>query len=127
MQLATISRMVGATLSCTRVEYMAKCYGMLSGFVIVLGPYYCRSDLCIRFKKIFTHEHVLYTPSQLPFHLPSMQRGHRTAPKELIEGGVHPLCEFCRECFFSEDEIYSHMREKHEECFVCKRNEVRDQ
>jgi hypothetical protein len=40
---------------------------------------------------------------------------------------VHPLCEFCRECFFSGDELYPHMREQHEECFVCKRLEVRDQ
>ena len=70
---------------------------------------------------------MLYAPSQLPIHLPSLQRGHRAAPKEQIEGGIHPLCEFCRECFFSEDELYSHMRERHEECFVCKRNEVKDQ
>ncbi|RXW12973.1 hypothetical protein EST38_g12882 [Candolleomyces aberdarensis] len=31
------------------------------------------------------------------------------------------------ECFFSVDEIYPHMRERHEECFICKRNDVRDQ
>ncbi|KAK7693866.1 hypothetical protein QCA50_003439 [Cerrena zonata] len=84
-------------------------------------------DICIRHKKIFTHEHALYAPNQLPLHLPSLQRGHRPPPKEQIEGGVHPLCEFCRECLFSDDELYSHMREKHEECFVCKRQEVRDQ
>lgn len=38
-----------------------------------------------------------------------------------IEGGVHPLCEFCHECFFSDDELYVHMRERHEKCFVCDR------
>ncbi|EKM55123.1 uncharacterized protein PHACADRAFT_173202 [Phanerochaete carnosa HHB-10118-sp] len=85
-------------------------------------------DLCIRFKKIFAHEHVLYNPGQLPIHLPSLQRGNRqSGKKDKIEGGVHPLCEFCRECLFSEDEMFKHMREKHEECFICKRNEVRDQ
>ncbi|KAI0371661.1 hypothetical protein BV20DRAFT_1042998 [Pilatotrama ljubarskyi] len=87
-------------------------------------------DLCIRFKKIFAHEHVLYEPSQLPLHLPSMARGHRhghNKQAQQIEGGVHPLCEFCRECYFSDDELYTHMREKHEECFICKRNEVKDQ
>lgn len=85
-------------------------------------------DLCIRFKKIFAHEHILYNPGQLPVHLPSLQRGHRqSGNKDKVEGGVHPLCEFCRECFFSDDELFKHMREKHEECFICKRNEVKDQ
>ncbi|KAI0636519.1 hypothetical protein C8Q77DRAFT_1154456 [Trametes polyzona] len=87
-------------------------------------------DICIRFKKVFAHEHALYDPSQLPLHLPSMQRGHRhghSKQPQQIEGGIHPLCEFCRECFFGDDELYAHMREKHEECFVCKRNEVKDQ
>jgi len=56
-------------------------------------------------------------------------RPGKTALKDVgqIEGGIHPLCEFCRECYFSGDELYAHMREKHEECFLCKRNEVRDQ
>ncbi|KAF9462675.1 hypothetical protein BDZ94DRAFT_1260488 [Collybia nuda] len=86
-------------------------------------------DLCIRFKKVFAHEHALYPPNILPAHLPSMyhRQHNKPPPKDQIEGGVHPLCEFCRECFFSDDELYSHMRERHEECFICKRNEVRDQ
>ncbi|TFK36394.1 hypothetical protein BDQ12DRAFT_249403 [Crucibulum laeve] len=85
-------------------------------------------DLCIRFKKVFSHEHALYPPNLLPVHLPSMYSHQRKAPpKEQPEGGIHPLCEFCRECFFSGDELYAHMRERHEECFICKRNDVRDQ
>ncbi|OAX34326.1 hypothetical protein K503DRAFT_724683 [Rhizopogon vinicolor AM-OR11-026] len=86
-------------------------------------------DICIRFKKVFTHEHALYPPNILPLHLPSMlhHRSHKQVPKEPIEGGIHPLCAFCRECFFSDDELYVHMRERHEECFICKRNEIRDQ
>ncbi|KAH8106912.1 hypothetical protein BXZ70DRAFT_867873, partial [Cristinia sonorae] len=85
-------------------------------------------DLCIRSKKIFSHEHVLYHPNHLPNHLPSLLRNvHRPPPKEQVEGGVHPLCEFCRECFSGDDELYAHMRERHEECFICKRNEVKDQ
>lgn len=89
---------------------------------------YDYSDLCITFKKIFSHEHVLYQSNQLAIHLPSLQKGHRqSGNKDKIEGGVHPLCEFCRECLFGDDELFKHMREKHEECFICKRNEVKDQ
>lgn len=87
-----------------------------------------QSDLCIRSKKVFAHEHALYPPNVLPLHLPSIPlRLNKLPLKEPIEGGVHPLCEFCRECFFSEDELFVHMRERHEECFICKRNEIRDQ
>ncbi|KAK0463489.1 uncharacterized protein EV420DRAFT_1518464, partial [Desarmillaria tabescens] len=83
-------------------------------------------DLCIRSKKVFAHEHALYTFPQLAAHLPSMNHRAKVSPDQ-IEGGVHPLCQFCRECFFDGDELFSHMREKHEECFLCKRNGVRDQ
>ncbi|KAK0196440.1 hypothetical protein F5146DRAFT_1107939 [Armillaria mellea] len=83
-------------------------------------------DLCIRSKKVFAHEHALYTYPQLVAHLPSMNHRAKASPDQ-IEGGVHPLCQFCRECFFDGDELFSHMRERHEECFICKRNGVRDQ
>lgn len=86
------------------------------------------SDLCIRHKKVFSHEHALYPQNILPVHLPSLHHRHvKQVPKDKIEGGVHPMCEFCRECFFGTDEHYSHMREKHEECFICKRNGVQFQ
>ncbi|THU81414.1 hypothetical protein K435DRAFT_972354 [Dendrothele bispora CBS 962.96] len=88
-------------------------------------------DICIRNKKVFAHEHTLYTYSQLVVHVPSMEKKrhhhHKNASKEPPEGGIHPECIFCHECFFTGDELYSHMRERHEECFLCKRNEVRDQ
>ncbi|KAF8266463.1 hypothetical protein EI94DRAFT_1733029 [Lactarius quietus] len=89
------------------------------------GKFMC--DLCIHHKKVFPHEHALYTSPQLFTHLPSMQRRQqKSAPKDQVEGGVHPLCEFCRECVFGDDELYTHMRHTHEECFICKRNEIRD-
>ncbi|KAJ7453217.1 hypothetical protein FB451DRAFT_1145061 [Mycena latifolia] len=92
-------------------------------------------DLCIRHKKVFAHEHALYPPNLLPLHLPSMLSSSRASKpakgkdkdREQIEGGTHPLCEFCRECYFGDDELFAHMRDAHEECFVCKRAGVRDQ
>ncbi|KIK62672.1 hypothetical protein GYMLUDRAFT_41590 [Collybiopsis luxurians FD-317 M1] len=114
-------------------DYIAKGWGDLKMHVRA-GHGRLMCDLCIRSKKVFAHEHVLYTYQQLRVHLPSMdhspharQRGKKpnTNPPA-PEGGIHPLCEFCRECFFSEDELYGHMRERHEECFVCKREGVRD-
>lgn len=85
---------------------------------------------------MFCHEHTLYTNAQLHVHIPSLSqrpgRGfqkdkEKEKEKEKVEGGIHPLCEFCKECFFGDDELFSHMRERHEECFICKRQGVRDQ
>ena len=118
-----------------RSEAARSCYPWEADVVCTSPLFYARfasrllSDLCIRSKKVFSHEHVLYPPNVLPLHLPSMYHkiNQRAMPKEQIEGGVHPMCEFCRECFFSDDELYQHMRQNHEECFVCKRNEIQHQ
>ncbi|KAG8217953.1 hypothetical protein J3R82DRAFT_6124 [Butyriboletus roseoflavus] len=108
-------------------EYTASGWGDLKLHARAIhGKMLC--DLCIRSKKVFAHEHALYPPNVLPLHLPFMlHQPSKQPPKEPIEGGIHPLCEFCRECFFSDDELFVHMRERHEECFLCKRNEVRHQ
>lgn len=113
-------------------DYIAKGWGDLKMHVRASHGGKMMCDLCIRQKKVFAHEHVLYTYQQLRVHLPSMDFTHGRQRKKTSTSvippstGVHPLCEFCRECFFSEDELYAHMRERHEECFVCKRDGVRD-
>ncbi len=33
----------------------------------------------------------------------------------------HPLCGFCGERFYGDDELYVHCRSKHERCFICDR------
>ncbi|KAJ1307966.1 hypothetical protein OPQ81_002043 [Rhizoctonia solani] len=87
-------------------------------------------DLCIRHKKIFAHEHTLYSPVTFSLHMPSVHT-RRFSAQEKANAGlpdiVHPMCQFCRECFFSDDELFAHLREHHEECFVCKREGIRDQ
>ncbi|EJD53218.1 hypothetical protein AURDEDRAFT_81510 [Auricularia subglabra TFB-10046 SS5] len=79
--------------------------------------------ICIGAKKIFAHEHTLYTNAELAIHVPSIRRREKMPQGASldVEGGVHPLCEFCNECFFSDEELYPHMRDRHEKCFVCER------
>lgn len=95
---------------------------------VAIDPLVPYSDLCTRAKKIFTEEHTLYTPDQLAIHLPSLRRYESTsgnkARGEMTEGDIHPICDFCREALYGEDEHFAHMRERHEECFICKREGV---
>ncbi|CAE6505758.1 unnamed protein product [Rhizoctonia solani] len=87
-------------------------------------------DLCIRHKKIFAHEHTLYSPVTFGLHMPSVHTRRLNTQEKATAGlpdMVHPMCQFCRECLFGDDELFGHLREHHEECFVCKRDGVRDQ
>lgn len=61
-------------------------------------------DLCVKHKKIFAHEHTLFTASTLQEHL----------------AAEHRYCEYCREHFYSDDELWVHMRDRHEQCHICK-------
>lgn len=61
-------------------------------------------QLCITNKKIFAHEHTLHTEQSLIAH----------------ERSEHRLCEYDRQLFYSDDELFAHMRDRHEQCFICK-------
>lgn len=101
--------------------------------------------LCCSKLSRFAHEQVLYPPHLLALHDPSrLHRGQRPPkPKgrdiDLVRSWdtPHPLCEvstvavtlfalggtdeqFCHVAFFGPDELFAHMRTKHDECFVCK-------
>ncbi|ODV87144.1 hypothetical protein CANARDRAFT_179497, partial [[Candida] arabinofermentans NRRL YB-2248] len=70
---------------------------------------YC--TLCANFKKAFISELKLYTTRQLQTH-------QFKGDEEGFKG--HPLCKFCSgKRFYSEDELFVHLREKHEKCHVC--------
>jgi len=71
---------------------------------------------CIRFKKVFTHEHLLYPPHQLSKHT----KGSLGPPDDVGFPG-HKECGFCKVVFYGGDELWEHCRMRHEECFVCKR------
>lgn len=76
-------------------------------------------DLCSRHKKVFTHEHELFTDQELTKH---MRKGDDN-PGAIDQSGFkgHPECGFCRQRFYGDDELYVHCREKHERCFICDR------
>ncbi|KAJ6259896.1 E3 ubiquitin-protein ligase [Drechslerella dactyloides] len=77
-------------------------------------------DLCSRFKKVFTHEHTLFTYPALKKH----ERHGDDVPGAEDQSGFkgHPECQFCHKRFYGDDELYAHCKEAHERCFICDRN-----
>ena len=83
-------------------------------------------DLCTRNKKVFTHEHELFTQQELRKH----EKFGDDNPGAIDQSGFkgHPECGFCRQRFYGDDELYVHCREKHEKCHICdRRNPARQQ
>ena len=76
-------------------------------------------DLCTRNKKVFTHEHELFTQQDLRRH----ERYGDDNPGAIDQSGFkgHPECGFCRQRFYGDDELYVHCRDKHERCHLCDR------
>ncbi|TPX16483.1 uncharacterized protein E0L32_003777 [Thyridium curvatum] len=80
-------------------------------------------DLCTRNKKVFTHEHELFTDKALERH---MRHGdHQPGAVDQTGFKGHPLCGFCGERFYDDDKLYEHCRNKHERCFLCDRRDSR--
>jgi len=80
-------------------------------------------DICTRNKKVFTHEHELFSDKELEKHI----RHGDDQPGALDQTGFkgHPLCGFCGERFYDDDKLYEHCRNKHERCFICDRRNSR--
>ncbi|EKV09806.1 hypothetical protein PDIG_28560 [Penicillium digitatum PHI26] len=76
-------------------------------------------DLCTRNKKVFTHEHELFTMAELRKH----EKSGDDKPGAIDQSGFkgHPECGFCRQRFYGDDELYTHCRDKHERCHICDR------
>ena len=76
-------------------------------------------DLCTRNKKVFTHEHELFTFGELRKH----EKFGDDNPGAIDQSGFrgHPECGFCRKRFYGDDELYTHCREDHEKCHICER------
>ena len=83
-------------------------------------------DLCTRNKKVFTHEHELFTQQDLKKH----EKFGDDHPGAVDQSGFkgHPECGFCRQRFYGDDELYTHCRDRHERCHICdRRNPARQQ
>ncbi|OBW64177.1 MAG: hypothetical protein AUREO_057560 [Aureobasidium pullulans] len=78
-------------------------------------------DLCTRNKKVFTHEHELFTPQELRRH----EKHGDDIPGAENQSGFkgHPECGFCRQRFYGDDELFSHCRDRHERCHLCDRRD----
>lgn len=70
-------------------------------------------DLCTRHKKQFTNEFELYNARDLSKH-------EREGDNKGFSG--HPRCTFCSMRFYSDDELFVHLRENHEKCPICSKN-----
>ena len=79
-------------------------------------------DLCTRNKKVFTHEHELFTINELRKH----EKFGDDNPGAVDQSGFkgHPECGFCRQRFYGDDELYLHCRDKHERCHICDRRHL---
>lgn len=80
-------------------------------------------DLCSRNKKVFTHEFTLFTDKELQKHMSKGDDNPGAVDQSGFKG--HPLCGFCGQRFYGDDELYVHCREKHERCFLCDRQDSR--
>ncbi|KAK9760936.1 hypothetical protein K7432_014552 [Basidiobolus ranarum] len=76
-------------------------------------------DICIKHKKIFSHEHTQFTRAQLQRH---MTVGDSRDPNNTTGFKGHPECHFCRISFYDGDQLFEHCRDKHEQCHICIRD-----
>lgn len=69
--------------------------------------------ICASHRHAFPMELKIYTPNQL--------RNHQSKGDSKGFKG-HPMCAFCSgKRFYSDDELYLHMRHQHEKCHICDR------
>ncbi|ONK63067.1 uncharacterized protein A4U43_C07F11070 [Asparagus officinalis] len=78
-------------------------------------------SLCLEGRKIFISEQKLYTRSQLQQHIHTGDS--EVDGSESERGGFmgHPMCEFCRNPFYGDNELYMHMSTEHYTCHICQR------
>jgi len=68
-------------------------------------------EVCLMGLRQFPHERKLYSAEELEFHL----NNEKTKMGRI----VHPICEFCKDHLFDENELFQHLQKTHYTCHVC--------
>ncbi|ORX93366.1 hypothetical protein K493DRAFT_262528, partial [Basidiobolus meristosporus CBS 931.73] len=76
-------------------------------------------EICVKHKKVFSHEHTVFTHAQLQRH---MTVGDSKNSTKTTGFKGHPECQFCSIHFYDGDQLFEHCRDKHEQCHICIRN-----
>jgi len=77
---------------------------------------------CIHARRLPIEQARLYTKTALTKHF----RNGTPATDDEPAIAPHPFCHFCKEPYFSKDELFAHMESKHLQCAFCNRNNVAD-
>ncbi|KAL0919028.1 hypothetical protein M5K25_011095 [Dendrobium thyrsiflorum] len=78
-------------------------------------------SLCLEGRKVFISEQKLYNRSQLRRHISSGDSEVDGSESERGGFAGHPICEFCRNPFYGDTELYMHMSTEHYTCHICQR------
>lgn len=79
--------------------------------------FYC--DLCVEHLTLFSHEKKLYTR-------PELARHKRVGDEDDTSHRGHPICRFCDERYFDNDELLVHLRRNHFFCHLCDKDGRQD-
>ncbi|KAL6146440.1 hypothetical protein ACLB2K_057119 [Fragaria x ananassa] len=78
-------------------------------------------SLCLEGRKIFICEQKLYTKAQLDRHTETGDSEVDGSESERGGFNGHPMCEFCKNPFYGDNEHYMHMSTEHFTCHICQR------
>lgn len=99
-----------------------RCFGTLEELERHLLQHHnrCFCPTCLRERKVFLFEQLLYYPSDLERHHNEGDRKNVIGPS-LPPSNPHAFCEFCKKHVYSEEQLLNHMYRKHHLCGVCER------
>lgn len=88
---------------------------------LLIGHKVQMCSLCLEGRKIFICEQKLYSRVQMDRHLAKGDSEVDGVGEERGGFSGHPMCDFCRSRFYSDNELYHHMSVDHYICHICQR------